>query len=162
VALPPSGDDWVGFCQGALPLDRLTTWPVLPSCGAVVMFTGTVRDRSEGRPGVACLEYEAYEEAATAVMSQICREMRARWPALGRVALLHRTGALAPCEPSVAVAVSAPHRREAFEAARYGIDSLKSRAPIWKREFWQGGEAWGLDAHSLVEPLGASGGRRGH
>jgi molybdopterin synthase catalytic subunit len=151
VALPPlSRDDWVGFFAGPLPLQRLTTWPVLPACGAVVLFTGIVRDRSEDRPGVTCLEYEAYEEAATAVMSEICKEMRAHWPMLGRVALLHRTGALAPGEPSVAIAVSAPHRPEAFDAARYGIDNLKARAPIWKRERWQGGEAWGLDAHPLA------------
>lgn len=160
MTLPPPGDDWVAFSAGSLPLDVLSTWPILPRCGALVLFSGTVRDHSEGRPGVMCLEYEAYVEVATGEMRRIVREMRARWQELGRVALLHRTGALVPTEPSVAIAVSAPHRPEAFDAARYGIDNLKARVPIWKREKWQDGEAWGLDAHPLAgsgkdAPVGA-------
>jgi molybdopterin synthase catalytic subunit len=131
-------------------MERLATWPVVPGCGAVVIFAGTVRDHADGRPGVFCLEYEAYAEAATTVLEAVARELRGRWPAVGRVALLHRTGVLTPTDVSVVVAVSAPHRPEAFDAARFGIDTIKASVPIWKRESWAGGTAWGLDAHALA------------
>jgi len=126
-------------------------WAVLPSCGAVVTFTGTARDHSEGRPDVSALAYEAYEEQIAPRFGAIVREARARWPALGRVAILHRTGPVAIGEASVVVATSAPHREDAFEAARWCIDTLKRTAPIWKRETWAGGESWGLDARDLTD-----------
>jgi molybdopterin synthase catalytic subunit len=154
--LPPAGDDWVALSPGPLPMELLASWPVLARCGAVVMFAGTVRDHAEGRPGVVCLEYEAYVQAATEQMWAVAREMRDNWPTLGRIALLHRTGPLDVGDVSVAVCVSAPHRPEAFSAARYGIDGVKARVPIWKRESWQGGEAWGLDAHPLASRVGAA------
>ena len=147
--VPPTGDDWVALSDRALPFDRLTSWPVMPGCGALVVFAGTVRDHAEGRPGVVSLEYEAYAGAAISQMTTIAGELRERWPAIGRLALLHRTGSLAPGEVSVLVAISAPHRPDAFTAARYAIDTIKARVPIWKREKWQGGEAWGLDTHPL-------------
>jgi molybdopterin synthase catalytic subunit len=150
VSLPPAGDDWVALSAEPLPLEHLATWPVVPSCGAVVVFAGTVRDHAEGRPGVFSLEYEAYAEVATRMMEAIVGEARERWPSLGRVAMLHRTGPLVPIDVSVAVAVSAPHRAEAFDAARFGIDTIKARVPIWKRESWVGGSAWGLDVHPLA------------
>ena len=156
MLLPPAGDDWVALSAEPLPFERLASWPVLAGCGAVVVFAGTVRDHAEGRPGVLSLEYEAYADVATRTMEEISLEMRGRWPCLGRVALLHRTGLLHPTDVSVVVAVSAPHRPEAFDAARFGIDTIKTRAPIWKRESWEGGSAWGLDVH----PLAGSGGVR--
>ena len=64
MLLPPAGDDWVALSDGPLPFERLAAWPVLPGCGAVVVFAGTVRDHAEGRPGVSALEYEAYAQAA--------------------------------------------------------------------------------------------------
>jgi molybdopterin synthase catalytic subunit len=156
VLWPPAGDDWVAISTEPLPLDRLMSWPIRPGCGALVVFAGTVRDHAEGRPGVVSLEYEAYERAAVPHMKEIAGEVRQRWPGSGRVALVHRTGLLAPGDVSVVVAVSAPHRPEAFAAARHAIDALKARVPIWKREKWAGGEAWGLDAHPLdADPLGA-------
>jgi molybdopterin synthase catalytic subunit len=150
VTAQPAGDDWVGLTAAPLPLERLATWPVLPGCGAVVLFAGTVRDHADGRPGVFSLEYEAYADAAKETMEAVARELRARWPSLGRVALLHRTGLLEPTDVSVVVSVSAPHRPEAFDAARFGIDTIKAEVPIWKRESWEGGAAWGLDAHALA------------
>jgi molybdopterin synthase catalytic subunit len=149
VILPPAGDDWVALFTGPIPFDRLASWPVVPGCGALVVFAGTVRDHAEGRPGVVSLEYEAYAEAATARMSTVAAELRQRWSDLGRVVLVHRTGLLVPGDVSVVVAVSAPHRPEAFEAARYGIDAVKSRVPIWKRETWAGGQDWGTGTHPL-------------
>jgi molybdopterin synthase catalytic subunit len=126
-------------------------WAVLPSCGAVVTFTGTARDHAEGRPDVSGLEYEAYEDQIGPRFQAIVDEARRRWPDLGRVAILHRTGPVAIGEASVVVAASAPHRGAAFEAARWCIDSLKETAPIWKRETWAEGESWGLDARALSD-----------
>ena len=149
MLLPPAGQDWVALSTQTLPFEVLTTWPVLPGCGAVVVFAGTVRDHAEGRDGVVSLEYEAYAEVALNEMRSVAAELRGRWPATGRVALAHRTGLLVPTDISVVVSVSAPHRHEAFDAARFGIDTIKARVPIWKRETWVGGSAWGLDVHPL-------------
>jgi molybdopterin synthase catalytic subunit len=151
AAAPRSGDDWVGLSDEALPVDAASGWVVLPSCGATVTFTGTARDHAAGRPGVHRLEYEAYEGPAMARLQVLVAELRERWPVLGRVALLHRTGVVDLGEAAVVVAVSAPHREAAFEAARYAIDELKRTVPIWKRESWDGGESWGLEAQHLTE-----------
>jgi len=139
----------VALTPSPLPLGRLSAWPVLPGCGATVVFAGTVRDHSEGRPEVTGLEYEAYAEGALARLRAIAAELRGRWPATGRVVLVHRVGMLSLTDVSVVVAVSAPHRAEAFAAAQFGIDAIKARVPIWKREMWPGGSGWGLDAHPL-------------
>jgi molybdopterin synthase catalytic subunit len=152
VQLAPNGDDWVSVSPGPVPLAQVALWPVVPDCGAVVIFAGTVRDHSEGRPGVSMLEYEAYVEGAEQAMQGVAAEARQRWPELGRVALLHRTGLLVLTEVSVVVAVSAPHRPEAFAAASFAIDAVKSRVPIWKKEVWEGGASWGLDAHPVEAP----------
>jgi molybdopterin synthase catalytic subunit len=150
VLLPPAGNDWVALSAEPLPFERLATWPIVANCGAVVVFAGTVRDHAEGRPGVQSLEYEAYAGAAVQMMEVIAADLREKWRCLGRIALLHRTGLLAPADVSVVVSVSAPHRPEAFDAARWGIDTIKSRVPIWKRESWEGGSDWGLDVHPLA------------
>jgi molybdopterin synthase catalytic subunit len=126
-------------------------WAGRPSCGASVLFSGTVRDHAEGRPGVSSLEYEAYEEEVVPRLAAIAAEARARWPVLGRVAMLHRTGSLGVGETSVVVVVSAPHRPEAFSAARYCIDTLKATVPIWKRETWESGSDWSTCAHPVDE-----------
>ena len=122
----------------------------MPECGAIVQFSGTARDHSAGRPGVDLLEYEAYTEVVEPRMADIASEMRRRWDGLGRIAVLHRVGPVAVGDPAVVVAVSAPHREAAFEAARFAIDTLKTTVPIWKRERWQGGESWGLEPQHIV------------
>jgi len=151
AAAPQSGDDWVALSPEGLPVAEASAWVVLPGCGATVTFTGTARDHAEGRPGVHRLEYEAYEGPAMARLEALVAEIRGRWPVVGRVALLHRTGAVDLGDAAVVVAVSAPHRGEAFDAARYAIDELKRTVPIWKRESWDGGESWGLEAQHLTE-----------
>jgi molybdopterin synthase catalytic subunit len=148
---PLTGDDWVGLGSTPLPVDVALAWTVRPDCGAVVLFSGTVRDHAEGRPGVSELDYEAYAEQVEPRLEQICAEARRRWPETGRVALLHRTGPMGVGECSVVVAVSAPHRGGAFEASRWCIDTLKATVPIWKRETWTGGSEWGIDAHAIAE-----------
>jgi molybdopterin synthase catalytic subunit len=122
-----------------------------------VLFSGTVRDHAEGRTGVTQLEYEAYVEQVEPRLRRIAAEARRRWPATGRIVLLHRIGVLALEECSVVVVASAPHREEAFAAARWCIDTLKATVPIWKRETWQGGVDWGQCAHEVVEVEGRSG-----
>jgi molybdopterin synthase catalytic subunit len=128
---------------------RLTTDPIdyfalteqvrRPGCGAVVTFLGTVRDLTDGRVTTA-LEYEAYPGMAEKKLAEIEQEARARW-AVGEMILIHRVGRLEVGEVSVAVAVSCPHRAEAFEACRYAIDRLKEVVPIWKKENWADGSS---------------------
>jgi molybdopterin synthase catalytic subunit len=143
---PAHGDDWIALSDRALPLDEATAWAVIPACGGVVMFAGTVRDHAEGRDGVTALEYEAYEEVAVDRLVEVAGEARRRWPVIGRIALLHRVGRLELCDTAVVVVVSAPHREQAFDAARWCIDTLKATVPIWKREEWAGGADWGTRA----------------
>jgi molybdopterin synthase catalytic subunit len=146
VVPPLSGDDWFALTGAELPVEAVYGWTVRPDCGAVVLFSGTVRDHADGREGVEHLRYEAYEEAVETRLAAIAAEVRDRWPAVGRVAMLHRIGRVDVEESSVVVAVSSPHRAEAFEAARYAIDALKASVPIWKHETWRDGSAWGTRA----------------
>lgn len=148
---PETGDEWFAISADPLPVGDVYAWAVRPSCGAVVLFSGTVRDHAEGRDGVESLEYEAYESAALERFAAIAAEARRRWPAIGRVALLHRTGRLGLGDSAVIAAVSSPHRPEAFEAARYAIDTLKVAAPIWKHETWRDGADWGTDATAITD-----------
>jgi molybdopterin synthase catalytic subunit len=130
------------------PLDarRLEAAVAHPAAGAICTFTGVVRDNSRGRE-VTHLEYEAYSEMAEAEMRRICAEIGRRWPE-ARVAIAHRRGRLEIGEPSVVISVACPHRAEAIEACRFGIDTLKAEVPIWKKEFAADGESWieGADA----------------
>jgi len=157
VAAPATGDDWVALSAERLPVSEASAWVVRADCGATVVFSGTVRDHAGGRTGVHHLEYEVYEEPALARMGRVIEDLRARWPDVGRVALLHRTGGVALTEAAVVVAVSSTHRSEAFAAARFAIDELKRTVPIWKREAWDGGESWGLEAAPLPEVVGVDG-----
>jgi molybdopterin synthase catalytic subunit len=108
--------------------------------GAVVTFEGITRDHNEGRK-VLYLEYEAYRPMADRKIVELISEMRARWP-VDRIAIGHRLGRVDIGETSLVVAVSAAHRRPAFEAALYFVDRLKDVVPIWKKEYFEGGEAW--------------------
>lgn len=147
---PDDCDDWLGLTEDPLPVGRAADWAVLPRCGALVLFSGTARDHAPGREGVDQLEYEAYEEHVVPRLADIVARMRAQWPTLGRVALLHRVGLVPVGESSVVVVASSPHRPEAFAAARFGIDTLKASVPIWKRERWDDGESWGLEAQHIL------------
>ncbi len=146
------GDDWLGLSSAPLPVQAAAAWAVTPSCGGVVSFVGTARDHSEGRPGVHLLEYEAYEDQVVPRLARIAAEARDRWPVTGRIAMLHRIGRLGVGDAAVVVVASAPHRGEAFDVARFCIDTLKASVPIWKKESWDGGSSWGLEAQHLVDP----------
>jgi molybdopterin synthase catalytic subunit len=163
LAPPTEGDDWVAVGASPLPAAEAAAWSVLPSCGAVVTFAGTSRDHAttaagERREGVTVLEYEAYEEHVVPRMRAIADEGRRRWPVIGRIVLLHRLGAVPVGEASVVVAVSSPHRVDAFAAASFGIDAIKATVPIWKRERWPGGTDYGLDAHPVDDISSFAGG----
>jgi molybdopterin synthase catalytic subunit len=123
-----------------LSTDDLVNVVLVGSIGAVVTFTGTVRDNTEGRK-VLALEYEAYDDMAVAEMERIGSEMAAKWGLHG-IAIRHRVGRLTIGEASVVIAASSPHRREAFEACSEALDLLKERVPIWKKEYFEDGEHW--------------------
>lgn len=147
----------MAIADHVLPIAAVHDWCLQPECGAVVLFSGIVRDHAvdeQGnlRAGVTHLLYEAYESQAVPAFGAIEGELRSRWPHTGRVAILHRIGVVSLMESSVVVAVSAPHRVEAFEAARFAIDTVKASAPIWKHETWAEGSDWGTAAHALVSP----------
>ena len=151
VQPPASGDSWLSLTSDLLPVAAAYEWAVLPNCGAVVLFSGTVRDHAVDEAGVLrdhveSLTYEAYDTQVVPRFEAIETELRQRWPETGRVVLVHRTGQVALGESSVIAVVSAPHRAQAFEAARFAIDALKLSAPIWKHETWQGGSDWGVSS----------------
>lgn len=149
---PPSeGDHWTGLFDGPLPLEVASAWAVRPDCGAVVTFSGTARDHSVGREEVSRLEYEAYTGQVVPRLDEIVAAARLKWPDLGRMVLLHRVGEVPITESAVVVVAAAPHREHAFEAARFGIDTLKATVPIWKREDWAEGSSWGLEPQHITD-----------
>ncbi|MGL5035870.1 MAG: molybdenum cofactor biosynthesis protein MoaE [Microcystaceae cyanobacterium] len=128
----------IGFAP--LCLDQVYQLANDAASGAVVVMSGTVRQQTDGK-AVLCLEYQAYEPMVKVIFQQIATQIRQQWPDTNRIVIHHRTGRLEIGEISVLVAVSCPHREEAFSAARYAIDTLKHQAPIWKKEHWQDGSS---------------------
>lgn len=132
---------------GRLTRDRIDPSRLLtsvgdPGAGAVVLFLGTVRDHSEAGH-VEKIEYEAYAPMVEKRLAQTEAEVKRKWPATKAVRILHRVGALEVGDVSVAVAVSSPHRAEAFEACREAIERIKHDVPIWKKEkLADGKEVW--------------------
>ena len=127
----------IALTRDAIDYRALTEQVRRPDCGPVVTFLGTVRDLTDGKATLA-LDYEAYPAMAEKKMAEIEGDTRKRWP-VGEMALVHRLGHLEVSEISVALAVSCPHRGQAFEACRFAIDRLKELVPIWKKENWADG-----------------------
>ncbi len=128
-----------------LDLNDLMEQIVLPSDGAVAIFSGLVRGITErDQPHETdYLEYEAYKPMAESKMKQIADEIRARWTTIEGIAIVQRIGRLYPRTPTVVIACASPHRDTGvFEAARYGIDRLKEIVPVWKKEAGPNGEKW--------------------
>jgi len=133
-----------------VPLTAITTAPLetdalvraldTSGVGAVVTFIGLVRDHNVGRR-VLHLEYEAYDALARRGLDLIVAEASAQWPAV-RLAIHHRTGRMEIGEASVAIAAASPHRADAFAASRYAIERIKQIVPIWKHEYFEGGDVW--------------------
>lgn len=149
--IPPADDTWIALTTDALDIDSAATWAGRPDCGAVVVFSGLVRDHADGVTDVSHIDYEAYEEQVLPRFAAIVDEARTRWPDVARVAVQHREGRVALSESSVLVVASSPHRDTAFDAARFVIDTLKATVPIWKKEFWNGGSDWARGTQHIVE-----------
>jgi MoaE-MoaD fusion protein len=139
---PVSGGEEARFrvVESPITANQVIDLVSAPDSGAVASFLGTVRDNARGRRVIA-LEYEAYPPAAMRKLRQIGDEIEERW-GIEHTAIMHRTGRLSVGEVSVAIAVSAPHRGDAFDACRYAIDRIKEIVPIWKKEFYEDGETW--------------------
>jgi molybdopterin synthase catalytic subunit len=136
---PVSGGDY-RLSEEQLSLDAAVREVADERAGAIATFTGTTRIHSRGRT-VEYLEYEAYPEMAESVMSQIGAQLAETHDVLA-VAIHHRVGRVDIGEPSVVIAVSAPHRAAALAACREAIDTLKQTVPVWKKEVYEGGEEW--------------------
>ena len=134
-------DDVFAVVDRPLSPDAIAEGVDAAGAGGIVIFSGVVRDNTDGRP-VKFLEYEAHAPMAEAKMREIGAAIRARWSGVKRVAILHRIGRLEIGESSVLIAVSAAHRGDAFEACRYAIDTLKRTVPVWKKEHFEDGEVW--------------------
>ncbi len=136
--------------SGGAPLFRIVREPVVlqelidavadPASGAIATFLGVTRNHNDGRR-VLGLEYEAYAEMAVREMEHIGETARQRWD-IRAIAIMHRIGRVPIGEASVGIAVSSSHRRAAFEACHFAIDRLKEVVPIWKKEYFEGGEVW--------------------
>ena len=136
-----AGGDTFAVVERPLSPDEIAAQVDDPGAGGVVIFSGVVRDQTDGRP-VKFLEYEAHAAMAESKLREIGAAIRGRWPGVKRVAMLHRIGRLEIGESSVLIAVSAAHRGDAFEACRYAIDTLKRTVPVWKKEHFEDGEVW--------------------
>lgn len=125
------------------PIDpeALRTAVADPASGALATFVGVTRN-SFGSRGVQYLEYEAYAPMAEREMEKVGTEIALRWPTITGVAIAHRVGRVEVGEASVAITISAPHRREALAACAHGIDRLKASLPVWKREVFADGSEW--------------------
>jgi molybdopterin synthase catalytic subunit len=131
----------VSVGEGPIDAARLVEEVGRPDSGATVIFMGTVRDHSDHAGSVTHLEYEVFSEVVESSIREIVDESIVKWSVLS-VAVEHRSGVVRLGEASVAVAVATEHRADAFDAARFIIDELKARAPIWKKEHWPGGAEW--------------------
>ena len=141
--LPPvsgGSQDRIELTPGPIPREELVAWAGTPQDGAVVVFDGLVRNHT-GERKTLFLDYEAYEPMALNQLRNIVRTLRQQYP-VTRVALVHRLGRLQIGETSVLIVVSAPHRAAAFDACRFVIEQLKASVPIWKKEYFAGGEVW--------------------
>jgi len=129
-----------------LSLDDVAARVNRPDCGAITTFAGVVRGETatdRGARGTDFLDYEAYAGMAEQMLAKIGEEIKAQWPQVKAVSILHRTGRCEISEPSVVIAVATPHRGDGcFDACRYAIERLKAIVPIWKQENWSDGQVW--------------------
>lgn len=125
------------------PIDKsgLEVRVLTGAAGAIVTFDGVVRNQTKGRP-VISLQYEAYPTMAVREMRRIGREIRDKWPQIAGIGMIHRFGEMQISESSIVIVITSPHRRAAFEACQYAIDTLKKTVPIWKKEIFADGEEW--------------------
>ncbi|UOQ46510.1 molybdenum cofactor biosynthesis protein MoaE [Halobacillus salinarum] len=123
-----------------ISIEEVTALVSRPAAGAINTFIGTVREFTNGKRTLY-LEYQAYKAMAEKKLAQIGMEIKEHWPE-AESAIVHRTGTLAIQDIAVVIAVSTPHRKDAFEASAYAIERIKEMVPIWKKEYWEDGEEW--------------------
>ncbi|MEH6931209.1 molybdopterin synthase catalytic subunit MoaE [Bacillus sp. JJ783] len=123
-----------------ISIEEVVKKVVRRECGAVTTFIGTVREFTKGRRTLY-LEYVAYKTMAEKMLQKIGSEVKEKWPGT-HVAITHRIGTLQISDIAVVVAVSTPHRKEAYEANEYIMERIKQIVPIWKKEFWEDGDSW--------------------
>jgi molybdopterin synthase catalytic subunit len=137
--------DWCEIFANPLDAGRAVQFVTSPDAGGIALFLGTTRAEARSGDGtpLVSLDYEAYDAMALRQLNDLASRARAKWPMILRLAVLHRVGRVGLGEPSVCIAVSTPHRAEAFEVCRWLIDTLKAEVAIWKKEVWQdGGGTW--------------------
>lgn len=148
-----------GLREGGINVQEAIDAVTAPEAGGTVVFVGTVRNHADEWGAVDRLEYSAYREMAESVLQRVAEEAASRWPLTG-VAIFHGLGQLSVGDHTVVVACSSAHRGEAFEAARYGIDEVKERCPVWKKEGNSGAHRW-VGLESGEPPADAEGAARG-
>ena len=148
--IPPvsGGEDLIEITHEPLDPESITARVRKPSNGAVLTFLGATRAQTGDRR-VLHLEYEAYEPMASDKLAEIASEIGERWE-VEDVAIAHRLGRLEIEDISLVVAVASPHRKDAFEACQYSVDRIKEIVPIWKKEYFEGGEVWIESPESLA------------
>ncbi len=146
-----NANEWVAVSSESLRPDDLAAWVTRPDCGAVVTFSGVARTTSTVGHEIVELDYETDIALAEERIRAVTAAARERWPVVRAIAVHHRIGTVRIGEPAVVVAVSAPHRREAFDAAQFCIDAVKRTVPMWKREVWRGGSSWSEEAQAIVD-----------
>jgi molybdopterin synthase catalytic subunit len=147
---PANDREWIQIAGSPLDVGVVAAWAVRNQCGAVVTFCGTVRESSSTGHDIIALEYETSVGLALGRICEVIAEVRRRWPEVESVAVHHRIGRVDLGETTIIVDVSSPHRREAFEAGQYCIDTVKRTVPMWKREIWHGGSAWSQEATPIA------------
>jgi molybdopterin synthase catalytic subunit len=130
----------IEITRDEIDVEAVTKSAYSDSSGAVVTFMGTARQDKDGK-NLVTLDYDAYPEMAVKKMEQVRDEIMERWPA-DQVSIVHRFGPIGVQVVSVAIAVSCPHRKEAFEACEYAIDRIKEIVPVWKKEVYEDGSEW--------------------
>ncbi|KAF6773891.1 hypothetical protein AHF37_06789 [Paragonimus kellicotti] len=128
--------DYVDLTEYPIEPGEIVTKVLDPECGAIATFFGTTRAYDAGKV-VLRLEYESYSKMAIVVLQDIVAECRSKWSTLQHLAVVHRLGSVSAGEISIALAASSPHRAAALNAVQYALESVKSRAPIWKKEVYE-------------------------
>lgn len=137
-------ESWIALSETVIEEKLYHDWVRNPACGAIASFTGTVRNATQGEK-VRALSFESYKSMALKEFQKILAAANEKWP-IERVAVVHRLGKLTLEETAVYIAVATPHRKAAFQACEFIIDTLKETVPIWKKEFLESGAVW-VSAH---------------
>lgn len=132
-------------------LEDIQAWAAEPGCGAIALFLGIVRAHSDGRTGVTAITYEAYESTLQKSLDLVASHVLNAFPSVRRLAIWHRIGRVELGEPSLVIAAATAHRREAFAACEFAVDSVKASLPIWKFEHSTEGDGWAVTHQPIVD-----------